>query len=145
MYFLHGHFSPFHFLVFFLKILKEDALLVFLGTRFHIWGSLYVTISVPIFVDLLFMYNRHWKFRWLYLLFLIMNASCITAGEKPFKDFYVSLKRVSKLFWCIVFSSAIWRMSWKELTWSLWINLRARSWNKIHSICSWNRACSSIK
>ena len=36
LHILHGHFSPFHFPIFFLKRSKEDEFLVFLGTRFHI-------------------------------------------------------------------------------------------------------------
>ena len=58
---LHGHFSSLHFPISFLKMSK-DALLVFSGTRFHIWGPLYVTVSVPCFTVLLFVEYRHWKF-----------------------------------------------------------------------------------
>ena len=116
---------------FFFKISKENAFLVFSGTRFHIWGPLYVTVSVPYFAVLLFVKYRHWKFLWLYLIFLIMKASCIIGGDKPFKNLYISLARLSKLLSCIVFYLAISRMSWKELTWSLWINLKARSWIRL--------------
>ena len=62
LHILHGHFSPFHFPISFLKMSKEDAFLVFSGTRFHIWGPLYVTVSAPYFTVLLFVENRHWKF-----------------------------------------------------------------------------------
>ena len=120
--------TVFNFLISLLRISKEDAFLVFSGTRFHIWGPLYVTVSVPYFTVLLFVEYRHWKFLRLYLLFLIMKASFIIGGGKPFKNLYIFLARHSKLFWCIVFYLVISRLSGKELTWSLWINLRARSW-----------------
>ena len=110
---------------------KEDAFLVFSGTRFHIWGPLYVTISVLYFAVLLFVEYRHWKFLRFYSSFLIMIASFIIGGDKPFKNLYISLARLSKLFWCIVFSLVTSRMSWKQLTWSLWINLRTHSWIRL--------------
>ena len=56
---IHGHFSPFHFPISFLKMWKEDAFLVFSGARFHILGPLYVTVSVPYFIVLLFVEYRH--------------------------------------------------------------------------------------
>ena len=70
---LHGHFSLFHFPISFLKMSKDVAFLVFSGTRFHIWGPLYLTVSVPYFTVLLFVEYRQWKFLRLYLLFLIMK------------------------------------------------------------------------
>ena len=52
-------FLPFsNFLV---KNLKVDTFFVFSGTRFHIWGPLYVTVSVPYFAVLLFGECRHWN------------------------------------------------------------------------------------
>ena len=42
-----GHNSLFQFLVFSLRVLKEDAPLMFSGIRFNICGALYVIVSVP--------------------------------------------------------------------------------------------------
>ena len=69
-----------------------------------------MTVSVPYFTALLFVDYRHWKFVRLYLLFLIMKAPLIIGGDKPFKNLYNFLARLSKLFWCIVFSTIISRM-----------------------------------
>ena len=106
LHILHGHFSPFHFPISFLRISKEDAFLVFSGTRFHIWGPLYVTVSVPYFTVLLFVEYRHWKFLRLYLLFFIMKVPFIIRGDKPFKNLYISLARISKfiLMYCFLLS-----------------------------------------
>ena len=91
---------------FFFKNVKRRRIFSFLsGTRFHIWDPLYVTVSVSYFTVPLFVEYRHWKFLILQLLFLIIKAPFIIDGVKPFKPF----------------------MSWKVLTWSLWINLRASS------------------
>ena len=90
-----------------------------------------MTVSVPYFTALLFVDYRHWKFVRLYLLFLIMKAPLIIGGDKPFKNLYNFLARLSKLFWCIVFSIIISRMPRKVLTCLLWINLRARSWIRL--------------
>ena len=114
LHIVHGHFPPFHFSIFFLKMSKQDAFLDFSGTRFHIWGPLYVTVSVLYFTVVLFVEYRHWKFLRLSLLF-IMKAPFIIGCDKPFKNLYISLARLSKLFWCIVFSLVISRMSWKVL------------------------------
>ena len=103
----------------------------FFGTRFYIWGPLYVTVSVPYFAVLLFVEYNYWKFLRLYLLFLIMKASFIIGGDKPVKNLYISLARLSMLIWCNVFSFVISRRSWKERTWSLWVNLRAHLWNRL--------------
>ena len=131
LHILHGHFSPFHFPISFLKMSKEVVFLVFSGIRFHIWGPLYMTVSIRYFTVLLFVQYRHWKFLRLYLLFLIIKAPFIIGSDKPFKNLYISLARLSKLFWCIVFSLVISRMSWKVLTWSLWINLRSCLWIRL--------------
>ena len=109
----------------------ERRIFSFFGTRFYIWGPLYVTVSVPYFAVLLFVEYNYWKFLRLYLLFLIMRASIIIGGDKPVKNLYISLAILSTLIWCIVFSFVISRRSWKERTWSLWINLRARLWNRL--------------
>ena len=69
-----------HFPISFLKRSEEDAFLVFSGTSFHIWGPLYVTVSVPYFTILLFVKYRHWKFLKLWLLFLIIKAPFIIGG-----------------------------------------------------------------
>ena len=42
-----GHNSLFQFLVFSLRVLKEDAPLMFSGIRFNICDALYVIVSVP--------------------------------------------------------------------------------------------------
>ena len=131
LHILHGHFSSFHFLISLIKISKEDTFFVFSGTRFYIWGPLYVTVSVPYFAVLLFVEYNYWKFLRLYLLFLIMKASFIIGGDKPVKNLYISLARLSMLIWCNVFSFVISRRSWKERTWSLWVNLRAHLWNRL--------------
>ena len=131
LHILHGHFPPFHFPISFLKMLKEDAFLIFSDTRFHIWGPLYLAVSVLYFTVLLFVEHRHWKSLRLYLLFHIMKVPFIIGGAKPFKNVYISLARLSKLFWCNVFSLVISRMTWKVLTWSLRINLRARLWIRL--------------